>query len=65
MMKANVFKDGVGRKFFICMVFQLVHCVMLADGVLDLPTYQTLTMFLLGGYVAGNVAERMVKQNGS
>ncbi len=58
----TTFKDGIGRKFFFCLLMQLLHTLLLAVAILPVANYVTLTVFIMAGYVGGNIGSKVVKQ---
>ena len=47
------------RKFLVILSGQVVNTALLVGGYLSEGNFVTLTMFLLGSYVAGNVAQHV------
>ena len=51
-----------GRKFIACMSVQAAHTAMMCFDKIPSDVYQFLTMFIMGGYVAGNIGAEIVKK---
>lgn len=56
----NKFWDTVGgRKFVLCVLTQLGASALLYFTKLDVSAYTTITLGVVGGYIAGNVAQKL------
>ena len=47
------------RKFWSVMFWEAVATGLLIYGAIDQSVWETITMFLIPAYIAGNVAQRM------
>lgn len=56
----NLFKDGLGRKFIACMYFQTAMFLLLAVEKLPVQSFEFLTLVIFGGYVGGNIGQRII-----
>ena len=50
---------GPGRKFILVVLAFVVFTMLLLVGKIDQGAYVTLTMFVLGGYLTANVAQKV------
>ncbi|WP_046079664.1 hypothetical protein [Halomonas sp. HG01] len=53
------------RKFWSAMAWQAVMVWLLIAGHLPVEVFETLTWLLLGGYIAGNVAQKWLLKEAS
>lgn len=50
--------DSPGRKFVLCVFAHLLNIIMAGIGYLPPESFVQLSMFILGGYVTANVAQK-------
>ena len=60
-----MFKDGIGRKFFVCLSLLVAHYVALLLSVIDAATYQAMLWVVLGAMIGGNLGERVISKTGT
>lgn len=48
-----------GRKFILCVVTELLTAGLLWFGKLDQGGYTTVTLAIIGAYIAGNVMQKV------
>jgi hypothetical protein len=48
-----------GRKFVLCLLTQVGASALLYFGKLDVTAYSTITIAIVGGYIAGNVTQKL------
>lgn len=60
-MNSDLKKRLTSRKFWAVMFWQAVVTVLLWFGKLPVETYVSLTYLLLGGYLAANVTQGVLK----
>ena len=48
-----------GRKFALCLLTELITALLVYFGKLDHGAYTTITLAIIGGYITGNVIQKV------
>lgn len=56
---SNITDPIGGRKFALCLITEIITAALVYLGKLDHGAYTTITLAVIGGYITGNVIQKV------